>query len=146
MKELTKECLKPNLILDINEFNKNASYDDIYSLVSMVQTLIIMEKGTYPNHPDMGIGIRNYKFEFMDSITLNELRDNIVNQINKYLPNTLISNINVKTIKNELENKNNTVIVLIEFSQDDRTDIPKDVIISFVQVLNSKTVKSSIYI
>ena len=146
MKELTKECLKPNLILDINEFNKNASYDDIYSLVSMVQTLIIMEKGTYPNHPDMGIGIRNYKFEFMDSITLNELRDNIVTQINKYLPNTLISNINVKTIKNELENKNNTVIVLIEFSQDDRTDIPKDVIISFVQVLNSKTIKSSIYI
>lgn len=146
MKELTKECLKPNLILDINEFNKNASYDDIYSLVSMVQTLIIMEKGTYPNHPDMGIGIRNYKFEFMDSITLNELRDNIVTQINKYLPNTLISNINVKTIRNELENKNNTVIVLIEFSQDDRTDIPKDVIISFVQVLNSKTVKSSIYI
>lgn len=157
MINLIEEATKDNLILGIDEYYQNAAYKDIFALCSMVQTLIIMEPGTYPNHPYMGIGIRNYKFEYLDSITLNSLQSRIQGQIDQYIPNNKITNVVIKAINNDVTNKQNTILVKLEFDNEteyrdsygntkDKPKIIKDAIISFLQVINTSKVVSKIYL
>lgn len=55
------------------------------SAVLLIARLILLKKGTYPDHPDLGIDIRaRYRFAF-DSELL-KLQEEIQQQINRYLP------------------------------------------------------------
>jgi hypothetical protein len=55
------------------------------SAVTMISRLILIRKGTYPDHPDMGIDIvGRYRFTFEEETKL--LSREIEEQANKYLP------------------------------------------------------------
>jgi len=55
------------------------------SAILMISRLIMMKKGTYPDHPDLGIDIRGrYSFSFEDD--LYSLQEDIDDQASRYLP------------------------------------------------------------
>lgn len=55
------------------------------SAIILIMRLILLKKGIYPDHPDLGIDIRaRYKFAF--ETELFTLQEEIQSQINKYLP------------------------------------------------------------
>lgn len=58
-----------------------------------------MEKGTYESVPNMGVGIRSYRYSDTDDI--NKLRDEIQHQITTYLPYFQLVEVTVKSINNK---------------------------------------------
>lgn len=55
------------------------------SAVLLIARLILLKKGTYPDHPDLGIDIRaRYRFAFDSELI--KLQEEIQIQINRYLP------------------------------------------------------------
>ena len=76
-----KEPLKREFFLSIDNFGTVSSYEGLVSFARLVQRLIIMEPRSYPDDPDMGVGIGNYEFEFMDDITIGNISEKIQTQI-----------------------------------------------------------------
>ena len=72
-------------ILDFNGFDNPLMYEDMEALAQTIRNIILVEKGTYPNTPDFGVGINNYLFEILDSITISEISTEIQRQIAKYI-------------------------------------------------------------
>jgi phage baseplate assembly protein W len=103
---------KDELLLERNVYNTGASRTDLEALAQTLQNLLIIEPGTYPNQPELGVGIQNYEFEFLDDITLNELKSNIDKQITKFLPNNFYVEFDVSTVTNEL----NKQVLVITFN------------------------------
>lgn len=70
-------------LLTTNKFKEPEVKDGQEAVGLLLLRLIIMEPGTNPLHPDMGIGISDYRYT-MDKTE--ELRKRIEDQITKYLP------------------------------------------------------------
>ena len=82
------------------------------SAVILIARLILMKKGTYPDHPDLGIDIRaRYKFAFETELLT--LQEEIQSQIEKYLPELNYSQVRVR-----FEKYNNKVCVVISIQLD----------------------------
>lgn len=83
------------------------------SAVILISRLLLLKKGTYPDHPDLGIDIRaRYKFAF-DSELLT-LQEEIQTQMNKYLPELNYSQVQLKF---EKFNDKYCVIISININQ-----------------------------
>lgn len=82
------------------------------SAIILIARLILLKKGIYPDHPDLGIDIRaRYKFAF-DSELLT-LQEEIQSQIDKYLPELNYSQVRVR-----FEKYNNKFCVIISIQID----------------------------
>lgn len=76
---------KKELLIDIDIFKKPIELEGLNALAQVIQNLIIIEPGTYPNQPELGVGISNYLFEFLDDLTARDLKNNIDNQIARFI-------------------------------------------------------------
>ena len=63
--------------------------------------LILLEPGSDPLHPDMGVGIKRYRYTMN---TLEELKQRVKNQIDTYLPCFKSSEINIVLTQDHLCN------------------------------------------
>jgi hypothetical protein len=70
-------------LLSVNNFNEPAALEGKQAIGLLLVRLILMEPGTDPLHPDMGVGIRQYRYAIGK---LEQLRKSVENQINTYLP------------------------------------------------------------
>jgi len=122
----TYEELKQEFYLKINDFQKIDTIEGLYALARLIQTLCILEPGSYPNHPEMGVGIANFKFEYADEQTLGEIKSRIETQISKYIGTSFISNIQTKMLLDEKTKKENKIAVDIEL-----TEVGKNFVLTF---------------
>ena len=77
----------PNeLTLNRSEFNRLDQRTDKISLAQTIQNLLIIKKGTYPNQPELGIGIEEYMFELASEDVIRDLEYAIDEQIKKFIP------------------------------------------------------------
>lgn len=83
-------------LLSINEFiqpkvlkKDQAAYTDIIRL-------FLLEPGTNQTHPEMGIGIRS-RYRFSDTSEISKLQREVKDQLEIYLPNLLIMNVQIET-------------------------------------------------
>lgn len=67
----------------VNNFKKPVSVDGNLAIGTRLMELIMMEPGDDPLHPDMGVGIKTYRYSLN---TLDTLRKRIEDQIATYLP------------------------------------------------------------
>lgn len=81
---------KNEVILSRNSFHKQELWNDKLGIAQVIQNILFTEKGTYPNQPELGIGIENYLFEKVDKGTLTGLEDEIKYQVEKFCPNEYI--------------------------------------------------------
>jgi phage baseplate assembly protein W len=93
---------EPELLLAKSVYNTTAMRENLEALAQTIQNILIVETGTYPNQPELGVGIENYQFEFLDNITLTELKEKIDNNLKKFIPTYLTIDFDVDLIKNNV--------------------------------------------
>ena len=71
-------------ILEFDLFKKPLIKDGARADALKVIRLILLNPGSDPLHPDMGVGLKNYRFG--DKSVINELKKRTMDQISKYLP------------------------------------------------------------
>lgn len=70
-------------LLSVDSFKKPEVLTGQQAVCMMLLHLIVLDPGSDPLHPDMGVGIRNYRYAFG---RLDELKQRVHNQIMQYLP------------------------------------------------------------
>ena len=84
--------------MSINKFDKPTKIVDSESsplaTSTMITRLIMLEPGTIQSHPDMGVGIVS-RYRYMNSEDIDQLKDDIQDQVTKYLPNLHDVNVEV---------------------------------------------------
>ena len=86
-------------ILAIDLFHKPMVRSDLEALAQTIHNLIFINPGTMHNDPLFGIGIEWYLFELMNDNTLSEIKNNIEDQISKYIVHDDVTvNVEVKPV------------------------------------------------
>ena len=70
-------------LLKVNEFNEPEVLKNEQAIAMLLMRLILLNPGSDPLHPDMGVGITNYRYAMG---RIEELRDRVSQQIATYLP------------------------------------------------------------
>lgn len=81
-------------LFSVNEFNEPKKVENKSAIALLLVRLIMMDPGSDPLHPDMGVGIRNYRYS---ADNLEDLRSRVQTQIETYLPE--FQNVNVAIIR-----------------------------------------------
>jgi hypothetical protein len=98
-------------VLSLNEFNMPKVFEASDAMYMQIIRLLLLEPGKYQSHPKMGVGIiSKYKYNGRDDVLIN-LKNDIINQINTYLPVLSGADITL-TI-----NKNNILGIIIDTSK-----------------------------
>lgn len=72
-------------LLTLNRFGTPKVLEDEEAIYTIIIRLILLEPGTIQSHPDMGVGIvSRYRYAFSESTV--DLKNDIQQQIEKYLP------------------------------------------------------------
>lgn len=87
-------------LLDVNVFHKPKVLIDKSAVSVLLARLIMLEPGTNPIRPEMGVGLVS-KFRYIDEDDLHELSSEIQRQINIFLPEfqTVDVNLNYDAIQ-----------------------------------------------
>ena len=88
------ESSKNEASLQINSFDKPEELTDVKAWSQLILNLIFLKPCTYPSLPEMGVGIENYQYEFLED-TVNELSTKITEQQKTYLPDVPLSGIQI---------------------------------------------------
>ena len=107
-------------LLAVNDINRPKVVDmkDIKpnkynSAVTMLSRLIFIRKGTYPDHPDMGIDIvGRYRFAFEDECKI--LAREIEEQASKYLPEFYPIQVYCELVQDNEKHKINIHVIINE--------------------------------
>ena len=91
------EANKKELGLGTNAFNKPVEYTGYKAWCQLILNLLFLRPGTYPSIPEMGIGIQDYDYEFLDDVKEN-IQSNIEGQIKTYLPNIPLDSIELQSV------------------------------------------------
>lgn len=67
----------------VNEYNKPVELNGQHAIGTRLMELIMMEPGDDPLHPDMGVGIKSFRYT---QNTLDKLKQRLEDQIATYLP------------------------------------------------------------
>jgi hypothetical protein len=142
------ECKKNEYLFDIDNFGQTQHYDGLIGLAIQCQRLLFIEPGSYPNNPELGVGLKSYQFEFLDDTTLNELSQKIKDQVAKYIPHKDNLEIQVKKISPNSGKLDNTIAIKFKMSYADSNKIKtNEFIITAQQVASKKSkVVSEIYV
>ncbi len=70
-------------LLSVNEFNQPEVLTQRDAIAMLLMRLILLNPGSDPLHPEMGIGIINYRYAMGK---LDELKSRVSEQISTYLP------------------------------------------------------------
>lgn len=70
-------------LFSVNEFNEPAKLTEKAAIGLMLVRLIMMDPGSNPLHPTMGVGIRKYRYGVNNT---EELRKAVQSQIETFLP------------------------------------------------------------
>lgn len=80
-------------LFSVNEFKEPSKVENKSAIALSLVRLIMMDPGTDPLHPDMGVGIKKYRYGGAGNIE--ELRANIEKQIETYLPCYQTANVSI---------------------------------------------------
>lgn len=99
-------------LLDMNNFEQPEILEDKAAIAALLTRLILLEPGTNPLFPTMGVGlVSKYRYLYGDNESM--LKDDIRRQISMFLPEAQCTNVNL------IYNDDKTVD--IEITVDDTT-------------------------
>ena len=114
---------KSEIFLDEDGLYNQVYRKNLNSIVQIIQNILLIEPGTYPNEPNLGVGIENYLFEQASSEVRQELNKKITKQIENYAP---ISGGKVDVIVESGGTFNKILYISVLISSDDDYNIVKD--------------------
>lgn len=86
----TKEYL-----LSVDNFNKPTVVEGQEAIAILLLRIILLEPGSDPLHPEMGFGIKNYRYSLSKK---SEMESAIEKQIQQYLPEFSSNSVEIKEI------------------------------------------------
>lgn len=86
-------------LLTVNEFNQPQVLENEQAIAMMLMRLILLNPGSDPLHPDMGVGIINYRYAMGK---LEELKQRVSQQITTYLPCYPSGNVEIEIVDDHL--------------------------------------------
>lgn len=86
--------------LSINKIQQPKVYENLEALQLQIKKLLLMEKGTYESVPNMGVGIRNYRYKYNEESEA--LKEEIQQQISTYLPYFTLVEVDIVKIENKI--------------------------------------------
>ena len=89
-------------LFSVNEFKEPSTLIDRQAIALSLMQLILLEPGTDPLHPSMGVGVKKYRFVTQDKI--DTLCSEIQSQIQTYLPEYQNATVSVEVTKEKLLN------------------------------------------
>ena len=88
--------------ISLNEFNRpTILLDQDATCLKLVQ-LILLEKGTFPTRPDMGLGIVS-RYRYSSSEDLEQLKADMEEQMTTYLPELIATEIAISESDKEVK-------------------------------------------
>ena len=90
----TTQVKQREYLLTVDEFSNPQVVEGKSAIELLLSRLILLEPGSDPLHPDMGIGIKNYRFN-NNKDALTELNKKITDQVDKFLPTYQGSNVSL---------------------------------------------------
>lgn len=108
-------------LFSVSKFNKPVIYDKKRAIGLLLIRLILLEPGSDPFRPDMGVGIKNYRYAMGK---LDELKQRIQDQIETYLPCFNSANISIVQTPNHLCNIEITIDDTIYVYDSNEAPIP----------------------
>ena len=81
----------------LNGFNEQEIYTGTLAYAHRIKNLLFMKPGDFPSIPDMGINIQGYRYKALDDLVAGALRENVADQISKYIMDLPIENIDIST-------------------------------------------------
>ena len=84
-----------------DEFRSSHVMTGLIAKAKRLQTLLVMEPGTIPNLVEAGIGIGTFIGEFADDMTLDAITERTKAQIDKYLPDENVKDIEFRFIESK---------------------------------------------
>lgn len=85
--------------LSIDNIGRPRELFNLNALRLSIMKLLLMDKGTYESIPEMGVGIRDYRYD--DEENIENLRYEIEKQISTYLPYFSTVEVRIKHISNK---------------------------------------------
>lgn len=80
-------------VLSLNDFSRPKVFDKSDAEYINIVYLLLLKKGTFQSHPNMGVSIRErYRFDNSEAL-LSILKDDIRNQLNQFLPTINVTNV-----------------------------------------------------
>ena len=98
--------LEREYTLSITPLNRPEILKNQEAIAMLLLRLILLNPGSDPLHPDMGVGIINYRYAMGK---LEELKKRVEEQINTYLPCFPAGDVEIKILPNKLCNINITI-------------------------------------
>jgi hypothetical protein len=86
----TTQVKQREYLLTVDEFSNPQVVEGKSAVALLLSRLILLEPGSDPLHPDMGVGIRNYRYGIN---TLSDLENRIRDQIKTYLPTSQLDEV-----------------------------------------------------
>ena len=83
----------------VDDFKTPVEFKDAKGIGMMLCRLILLEPGTFQDHPDMGVGLKS-RFAHGPETTPSDIRREIESQIHKYLPNFTAARVRTDMDKN----------------------------------------------
>lgn len=123
------ESNKKETMLSINNFNSPAEVSGKEAWIKLILHLLFLKKGSYPSNPNIGIDIRQYDYQFIDTV-LSILPSDIMEQTRLFLPDIPLESVIVDTA--EIEGK--IVLLIILTFVDDNID---DTVVIAARVSNN---------
>lgn len=120
----------------VDDFSKAKEVDELTAVAIRLNNLILMDQGTMPNDPKMGVGIRKYKFEYANTETIYKLRNDILEQMETYLPIDRTYNIDV-FIEIDQDSLDSKKVIYVKFDITYKENINKTFIIAYKNSENS---------
>lgn len=97
---------KREYLCSVNKVNEPIVEKEQRAIALLLLRLILLDPGSDPLHPDMGVGIRKYRFTVE---TLDELKARVSNQIDTYLPDFSASRVDITINENRTCNVEITI-------------------------------------
>lgn len=85
-------------LISVNKLNEPIVEKEQRAIALLLLRLILLDPGSDPLHPDMGVGIRKYRYSVK---TLTELKKRVQQQIERYLPDFIASEVNITINSNK---------------------------------------------
>lgn len=107
--------------MSVDNFKKPLIYKNQQAIALLLTRLILLNPGSDPLHPEMGVGITNYRYAFG---RLDELKQRVQNQISTYLECFSSANVEIKITNDNLCNIEITIDDVIYLYDSSEAPVP----------------------
>ena len=97
----------------MNEYGKLKEYTGANAAVLAIRNIILTKKGNFPLSPSLGLDIENYQFDFLDQTTVNQLKADLLSQINTYVPSLENVSVQVEIVEGNDEYPGNAIGIMV---------------------------------